>query len=207
MQRLIWSGPLAAVLLIAGLFESNVETQASDTTITTWLATHGNGSWITHGALSAVSGVLLVVFGHAVRARLRWERSASLVSSLATLTGSLVCVGAGLFAAVPIGRVFESAPDPDPSTYRYLSSAAAAVMVIFLAPACAALAATIGVVGLSTRAIPRWLAVTSLVMAFLMLVSAFVAPLMVFGLWLLVTGCALGLRSPVPSPAPLPAAG
>jgi hypothetical protein len=198
MHRLIWSGPLAAVLLLAGLFESNVETQSTDATISHWLETHGNGVWIAHATLSALAGVLLVVFGHAVRARIGDGDAARLIPSLSTLTGTMICVGAALFAAVPIGRMFENAPDPDPSVYRYLSAAAASVMVIFLAPACAALAATIGIAGLSTRAVPRWLGVTSVVMAVLMLASAFVAPLMVFGLWLLVTGIALGLRAPRP---------
>ena len=196
MNRLIWTGPVAAVLLIAGLFEGNVETQAGDATITNWLATHGNGTWIAHAALSAASGVLLVLFGHALRARLGDGAAARLVPSLATVAGAMVCIGAALFAAVPIGRVFEGAPDPDPSVYRYLSAAAASVMVIFLAPVCAALAATVGAAGLAARAIPRWLAVTSVVMAVLMLASAFVAPLMVFGLWLVVSGVALGVGAP-----------
>lgn len=199
MHRLVWTGPLAALLLMAGLFEGNVDTDSGNATISHWLATHGNAPWIGHAALSAVAGVLLVVFGHAVRARIGDIDSARLISSLATLVGTMVCVGAALFAAVPIGRLFESAPDPDPSVYRYLSSAAASVMVIFLAPPCAALATAIGVTGLATRSIPRWLAVTSVVMAVLMLVSALVAPLLVFGLWLLVTGVTLGLQAPRPA--------
>ena len=111
----------------------NVETQASDATINHWLASHGNAVWIAHAGASALAGVLLVVFGHALRIRLGRDDAGRLVTSLSTLTGTLVCAGAALFAAVPIGRVFESAPDPEPSVYRYLSAAAASVMVIFLA--------------------------------------------------------------------------
>ncbi len=42
---------------------------------------------------------------------------------------------------------------------------------------------------------PRWLAYTGLVLAVLMLLSAFVAPLMVFGLWLVLSGVALSAPS------------
>lgn len=197
MHRLIWSGPAAGVLLVLGLFETNIETSKPDGAITSWLAGNGNAAWLAHAGASAVGGVLLVLFGHALRARLaRTNPAGTLVSSLTTMIATMVGVGAAVFAAVPIGRVFEDAPDPDPSVYRYLSAAAAAVMVIFLAPACAALAGVTAYVGLRERTLPRWLGVGTVVLAVLMLVSAFAAPLMVFVLWLLVTGTTLGLRAP-----------
>ena len=206
MNRLVWSGPVAAVLLVFGLFESNIGTQESDRAITTWLAGHGDTPWLAHATASTVGGVLLVVFGHALRDRLgREAQGAGLVTALATMTGTMIAVGAALFAAVPIGRVFENAPDPDPSTYRYLSAAAASLMVIFLAPACAGLAGVVGVLGMRAGTLPRWLGVTSVVLGVLMIASAFVAPLIVFVLWLLLTGVTLGVRRLQPAAPPVPA--
>lgn len=202
MHRLVWSGPLAAVLLIVGLFESNIDTDASDGAITSWLAGHGNTAWLAHASASVIAAVLLVVFGQALRDRLGRDTSAgALVASFATVAAAMVAVGAAVFAAVPVGRVFESAPDPDPSTYRYLSSAAASVMVIFVAPACAALAGVTGVAGMRAGTLPRWLGIASVVLAVLMLATAFVAPLMVFVLWLVVTGTAVGVRRTAVAPA------
>lgn len=202
MHRLVWSGPAAAVLLVVGLFESNIETSRPDHDITAWLAGHGNTGWLAHATASAVAAVLLIVFGQALRERLGRETAAgALVASLATAAGAMVGLGAAVFAAVPIGRVFESAPDPDPSTYRYLSAAAAAMMVIFVAPACAALVATTGIAGMRIGTLPRWLGVVSVVLAVVIVASAFVAPLMAFVLWLLVTGVALGVRRPAAQPA------
>jgi hypothetical protein len=43
---------------------------------------------------------------------------------------------------------------------------------------------------------PRWLGITGWVMALLILASAFVAPLMVFGLWLVITGGGLAFSRP-----------
>jgi hypothetical protein len=104
-----------------------------------------------------------------------------------------VYTGAALFAAVPVGRFFEQAPDPDPSVYRYLSAAAASVMVIFVSLPASGLVASVSATGLRARTMPRWLGWAGLVLAVLMLLSAFVAPLMVFGLWLLVSGVTLAL--------------
>jgi steroid 5-alpha reductase family enzyme len=55
---------------------------------------------------------------------------------------------------------------------------------------------------------PRWLGYSGLALAVLMLVSAFVAPLMVFGLWLVVSGVALSARpsrGKLAAPRPAPA--
>ena len=203
MHKLIWSGPVAAVLLIVGLFESNIETSSTDGAITAWLITHGNVSWLAHSFASTLAAVALVVFAHALRARVGDDTAGSLVVSMSTLAAAMLAVGAALFAAVPVGRVFEGAPQPDPSTYRYVLSAAASVMVIFVSPIAAGMAASAGVGLLRSRTAPRWVAITSIVLAVLMLLSAFVAPLMVFGLWLLVTGVALGVRRPAVAVKPV----
>ena len=215
MKKSTLLGPLAAVVLLVGLFEDNIGTAESDSTIRQWLAGAGNGSWLAHTAAEAVSGVLLVVFAQVLVGRLTrgshvdaTPASATLarcVSALGTTVGTTVVIGAGLFGAVPIGRLFEHAPDPDPSVYRYLMAASASVFVIFLSAPAAALAASASLLGMRLGTMPRWLGIAGLVLAALILVSAFVAPLMVFGLWLFVTGVGLAFdRAPVgdrPQPA------
>jgi len=193
-RALALTGPAAAVLMLAGLFESNIETSASDGRIAAWLATHGDAAWMAHAAASVLGATLLVVFAQVVRTRLdvgTGSLAARLISPLGGLVAAAVYAGSALFAAVPVGRFFEGAPDPDPSVYRYLLAAAASVMVIFVSLPAAAFAASVSVTGLRARTMPRWLGWAGVVLAVLMLLSAFVAPLMVFGLWLLVSGIAL----------------
>ena len=199
MRKFALIGPLAAVVLLGGLFENNIETSKSDGAIHDWLAATGNGAWLAHAGAEALGGVLLIVFAQVLRSHLAGRGDvddvtrtlARTVGALGTALGATVLVGAGLFGAVPIGRLFENAPDPDPSVYRYLMAASASVFVIFLSVPAAALAATTASLGLRNGTMPRWLGITGWVMAVLILVSAFVAPLMVFGLWLVVTGLGL----------------
>jgi len=192
MRLLALSGPLAAVLLITGLFESNIETSSGDRAIVAWLDATGNGTWMVHATLSVLGGIALLVYGQVLRHRTGGEGVlGSMVSSLGILVATLVVVGGSLFAAVPVGRYFESAPNPDPSVYRYLLAASASVLVIFLSLPAAALCATASAAGLSSRSVPRWLGWTGVGLAVLMVLSAFVAPLMVFGVWLVVSGITL----------------
>lgn len=200
MRRITLLGPLAGALLLAGLFENNIETSASDQRIVDWLASTGHTAWLAHAFAEVLAGVLLVAFGHALRWRLAGPDAESAlartVSSMAVILGGTVVVGGALFAAVPVGAVFESAPAPDPSTYRYLMAAAASVLVIFASVPAAALAAATAALGLRAGTAPRWLGYTGLVLAVLMLASAFAAPLMVFALWLLVSGIGLAVSRP-----------
>jgi hypothetical protein len=200
MRLLALSGPLAAVLLLTGLFESNIETSSGDRAIGAWLNATGNGTWMVHATLSVLGGIALLVYGQVLRHRTGGHGLLGrTVGSLSTLVATLVVVGGALFAAVPVGRYFESAPNPDPSVYRYLLAASASVLVIFLSLPAAALCAAASAAGLSAHALPRWLGWTGVVLAILMMLSAFVAPLMIFGVWLVVSGIALALdrRSPV----------
>lgn len=199
MRRITLLGPFAGVLLLLGLFENNIETSASDHRIAGWLATAGNTGWMAHAAAEALAGVLLVGFGQALRWRLAGDVDSALartVSAMAGLLGSTVVVGAALFAAVPVGAVFEGAPAPDPSTYRYLMAAAASVLVIFASVPAAGLAAATALLGLRARTAPRWLGYAGLVLSALIVLSAFLAPLMVFALWLVVVGVGLAVSKP-----------
>ncbi|WP_027861574.1 hypothetical protein [Marmoricola sp. URHB0036] len=208
MNKATLLAPLSAVLLLAGLFETNVATHSSDRVIADWLAHHGDGSWIIHALAEVVAGCLLLVYAQVLRARLGGgdDTLTRTLGALGTLVASMVVVGAGLFAAIPIGRVFEHSPDPDPSAYRYLMAASASILVIFVSVPAAAFAATAAVLGLRRGTAPRWLGYVGLGLAALMLISAFVAPLMVFGLWLFVTGISLAMTRAEHSDVPTPVA-
>jgi hypothetical protein len=203
MRPLTLTGPAAGVLLLAGLFENNIETSKDDAAITSWPASHGDSSWMAHAAVSVVSAVLLLLYVQVLRSRLSGAAGGTLersVSALGTMVATMIVVGAALFAAVPVGRLFEDAPDPSASVYRYLLSAAASVMVIFVSLPAAALCGCVSALGLSRGTMPRWLGYTGVALAVLMLASAFVAPLMVFGLWLVVSGIGLSVGSPARVP-------
>ena len=194
MSKATLTGPLAAVLLFGGLFENNIETSKPDAPIRAWLATTGNTAWLAHAAALAVGGVVLMVFAQVLRVRLSAGTDdvlTRMVGALGTALGTVLVLGAAVFAAVPIGRVFEGAPAPDPSTYRYLMAASASMLVIFLSVPAAALAGAVGAQVLRGTTAPRWLGYAGIAAGILTLVSAFVAPLAVFSLWLLVTGIAL----------------
>lgn len=208
MRTLTLLGPLAGILLLVGLFEENVPTQSSDHTIAAWLAAAGNGSWLAHAAAEVVAGLLLLAYAHVLRHRLAGEDAAlgRLVTSLGTMLGTLVVIGGALFGAIPVGRSFEQSPPPDPSTYRFLMAASASVLVIFLSVPAAAFAGTAAVLGLRRGTAPRWLGYVGVGLSVLMLLSAFVAPLMVFGLWLVVSGVALAVAQPSGGPGLLPEA-
>lgn len=203
MRSLTLSGPAAAVLLMAGLFETNIETASGDGAIRSWLASHGNFVWMAHATLTVLGAVMLLVYVQVLRSRLSPTGAGPLehsVGSLGTMIASMVAVGGALFAAVPVGRFFESSPDPTPSVYRYLLAAAASVLVIFLSLPGAALCGCASALGLRCGTIPRWLGYTGLVLAVLMLLSAFVAPLIVFSLWLVLSGIALTVAPPLREP-------
>lgn len=200
MRKLTLLGPVAAVLLVLGLFENNIETSKPDQQISAWLVRSGDAVWLLHAAAEALAALCLVVFAQALRIRLDAGRDDVLsrsVGAFGTMTATAAVVGAGLFAAVPIGRFFEDAPQPDPSVYRYLLAASASVLVVFLSIPAAGLAACTALLALQRGTAPRWLGVTGLVLAVLMVASALLAPLLVFGVWLVVTGLALSLSRPV----------
>jgi hypothetical protein len=154
-----------------------------------------------HALSIAIGGLLLLVFTQLLRDRLQRPGTAEAtlsrtMGSLGTLVATMCVVGAALFAAVPVGRFFEHSPAPDANTYRYLMAASASVLVIFVSVAAAALAATTAVLGLQAHTMPRWLGYAGVALAVLMLVSAFVMPLMVFGVWLVLTGTTLAFWRP-----------
>ena len=85
-------------------------------------------------------------------------------------------------------------------------AASASILVIFVSVPAAAFAGTAAVVGLTRGSAPRWLGYVGLGLAVLMLLSAFVAPLMVFGLWLFVSGIGLAVSRPARHAVAVPAA-
>jgi hypothetical protein len=206
MNKTTLLAPLSAVLLLAGLFEGNIATRSSDAAISDWLAHTGNGGWIIHALAEVVAGCLLLVYAQVLRHRLGGgdDVLSRTLAALGTLVASMLVVGACLFAAIPIGRLFEHSPDPDPSAYRYLMAASASILVIFVSVPAAAFAGSAAVLGLRRGTAPRWLGYLGLALSVLMLLSAFVAPLMIFGLWLFISGIGLAVTRSEERATPMP---
>ncbi len=199
------SGIIAAILLLGGLSENNVPTRAGDATITAWLRAGHTGTWLAHGALSVAAGIALMLFAYSVRGRLAGDRpslGASLLSTTGTLFATTILIGAAVFAALPIGHIFEHSPTPSPDAYRLSMATSASVMVVFAMVPAATFAATVATVGLRRRTMPTWLAVVSYLFAVLMLASALVVPFMVFGLWAVITSITLTVTGRRPAAAP-----
>lgn len=199
------AGPAAAALLLGGLWEDNVPTSSGDAEIGAWLAGAGNTGWMLHTLTLVAGGLLVAVFAQVLRGLLAPGDEglvARLLGAAGTTCGSMAVTGAALFGAVPVGRLFEGSPDPSADTYRYLMAASVSVLVIFVAVPAAGLCGTAAVLVLRRGTAPAWLGWTSVVLTVLLVVSALVAPLVVFGLWLTLTGVVLALRGPQPTTAP-----
>ena len=203
------SGLLAAVLLVGGLAEENVATSSNDGAVGAWLASNHTASWLAHSFLLAFAALAILVFAHAVRERVaggpRPDGTAaggSLVSAYGGLMAAVVFAGAAVFAAYPIGHLFEDMPITSPDGYRVTMAASASLMLVFSMLPAAAFAVAAATLGLRRRTMPIWLAIFSYVFALLMLASAPVVPFIVFGLWIVVTSVTLTITRPKTLTAP-----
>jgi hypothetical protein len=201
------TGAAAIGLAVAGLATDQAPTSAwSDDRTTAWYAAQGNAEWLLSAALIGLAAPFLLLFTATVVVRLA-EHGAGraarvVVQGAGTAWAVVLLVGAGLYAAVPAGRTFTSAPAPDPSVSRYLLGASYGTLVMFSALAAATFALAVSIVGLRTRALPRWLAVAGLPASVLMLANALL-PMAVITLWTVVTSVTLTLsrrRQGVPAP-------
>lgn len=197
------TGVVAAVLLVGGLAEENVATSSSDGAIGAWLAGNHTAGWLAHSFLLAFAALAVLAFAHTVRERVaggpRPDGTApggSLVSASGGLMATAVFVGAALFAAYPIGHLFEDMPITSPDGYRVTMAASASLMLVFSMLPAATFAVAAATLGLRRRTMPTWLAIFSYVFALLMLASALVVPFIVFGLWIVVTSITLTVTRP-----------
>ena len=144
MNKQTLLAPLAAVLLLAGLFEGNVATHSSDATISDWLARTGNAGWIVHALAEVVGGILILAYAQVLRSRLGGRGRRHLAHSRSPGHPGRNARGgrrrvlrrgsdrSGLRALAP----------PVPSSYRYLMAASASILVIFVSVPAAAFAGT-----------------------------------------------------------------
>jgi hypothetical protein len=192
------SGLGGIALLIAGLATDSAPTSSwPDTRIEAWYAHHGGGHWLFSAYLLAAAAPLILAFAVEVRHRMAaagaGDRAQSLLLGAGTAFAVTILVGAGLYAAVPAAMTFASAPAPHADISRYLLGASYGTLVMFSAFAAALLAATVSVVSLRYRVLPRWLAVIGLPASLLMLANA-ALPMGVITLWYAAASIALTTR-------------
>ena len=210
------SGLAGIGCLVSGLALDRAPTSSwSDRQITDWYATHGVGQWMLSGIVVAAAAPFLLLFTAEVRERLavagasRRTQSVQLGAGIAFAVTALV--GAALYVAVPAAMTFSSAPAPGADISRYTLGAAYGTLVMFSALAAALFTLTASVGSLRTRAIPRWLAITGLPFAALMLLNALL-PLAAITLWFVTASITLAVRPPrtavrptAPDALPIPA--
>lgn len=201
------TGAVAIGLVVAGLATDQAPTSSwPDDRITAWYATHGSGEWLLSAALLGLAAPFLLLFTATVVDRLAragaGQVARSVVQGAGTAWAVVLLAGAGLYAAVPAGRTFASAPAPDAAVSRYLLGASYGTLVMFSALAAACFAAAVSVAGLRSGALPRWLAVAGLPLSVLMLANALL-PMAVITVWTLAASATMAATSPraaVPAP-------
>ena len=193
------SGLAAIACVVAGLGMDAAPTSSwSDVRIVDWYATHSLGHWFVSAYVLAFGAPLMILFTATVHARMgdagvgRLARGVTLGAGM--MFAVTILVGAGLYAAVPAGMTFSKAPAPSADVSRYLLGASYGVLVMFSALAASVLAASMSIVSLSNRLLPRPLAYLGLPAAALMLLNA-VMPMAVITLWFVAASIALTVRA------------
>lgn len=192
------SGVLAVILLESGLFSDPTPwVGAPSDEINQWFGNHSNAVWLTSATLIAVSSLVYAFFTAVLAERFAAAgasvRARSLLQGAGYTYSALVLVGAGLYAAPAVTEVFGGAAPITADVYRGLFGLYNGVLDVFAPFAALLLAVTAAATSFRVPVLPRWLAVTSIPLALLMVTSA-VAPQTAVGLWVLMTSITLAAR-------------
>lgn len=210
-------GICAALYVIAftvGMFlaTDNPNSDAPDADYTKYVNDSGNLMRnVIGGYVTVVAAIIFLVFIAFLYRRLRAaEGGDGLLSLIVLITGvayaTCVMVGVAILVIVPAGIKLGNTPVPSPEVARWVSQAGFAV-VLLAGGFCAALMSTlISVLILRTRSLPALLGYFGFLAAVAMLFAVVVAPMIIFGLWLLALGIVMMMRPRSASPMPAPAA-
>lgn len=198
------AGPLYFVTTMTAIFISPLPDLGAGTNeMRTWLANTSGNREATAASLGVLSLVLLIVFAAALLQRATAEGLAWLRTLGATAIG--VAVTTHLIAfAVPAALVLHTNPGLDIGTASTLNDlgmvlhwGAESAYAVFLG--------SMGIIGLASRSLPRWLAASAIVIAAAALVSLPFAthnwvhiPATAGGLWTVVAGIALVRKTSAP---------
>lgn len=189
-----YSGVLAGVLFVVTMFGKYAQ-EYGDPAAATIIKDHGVQNVVAAVAM-ALCCTALLFFAAAVRSALRsGESGESTYSSIAFGAAVLIALSKALDAQLLFAGIGAAGED-DLRALHTLAYLGDASWLPWVAASAAFYLAT-GVGGLRTAALPKWLAVVTLVLGVACLLGpAGVAVYMVTPAWLIVTGIALGRRQP-----------
>lgn len=197
-----WAGVLAGVCFAVGGYLPTGPSTPDDPTRQQWIADHGGFVALT-GVAAALLCVFALFFAAAVRAALRsGEPGESSYSSVAFAGLVAFAAGSGFNAMLQLATL-DAAGKGHADAVRTLGYLGEFTWVPWVA-ASAAMFLAIGLGGLRTSALPKWLSIPTVVLGVLCLLGPTgIAVFLVSPLWFVVTGLVLRQRAHGPLAAPL----
>lgn len=197
-ERLLpYSGVLAGLLFVVTMFSTYAE-EYGDPEAAQIINDHAGPNTAAYLAMT-MSCVALLFFAGAIRAALRRSQRGASYSSVAYAAVVLVAASKA-FDAMLLKAGLDAAEEEDLTALHTLAYVGSASWLPWVA-ASAALYVSVGMGGLRTEALPRWLAIVSVVMGVACLVGpiglapAGIAAYLLTPLWLMVTGVVLARRA------------
>lgn len=196
-----WAGVLAGVCFAVGGYLPTGPSTPDDPTRLQWLTGHQGVIALT-GVAAALLSVFVLFFAAAVRAALRsGEPGESSYSSVAFAGLVVVAAGSGFNAMLQLATL-DAAGQGHADTVRTLGYLGEFTWVPWVA-ASAAMFLAIGLGGLRTSALPKWLSIPTVVLGVLCLLGPTgIVVFLVSPLWFVVTGLVLRRRDNDPLAAP-----
>ena len=201
------SGLAGIVLLDVGWFWDPAAPQdMSDSQLSNWYATHGNGAWLAAAALITVAAPFFWLFAGHVTQRLAAAGGSERAQRFVGRAGRAFALTVGIFgpvyAAIPLGRVLTVTGDPSGPVSRFVEAVQFSEYVAFTTLTAVAFTLAVCITGWSTRAVPRWLSVVGGLLSLVMLASP-VLPMEGITLWFLIASITLAIaplrRAAVPT--------
>jgi hypothetical protein len=148
---------------------------------------------------SQLFGVLLLFFTAGLRAAVRSrEGGESSYSTVITVGGTVTALGIVLMSWVTFAAADAADSGASPTAVQALHNLASEAWIPWAVGATVLLIG-VGLGGLRTLALPRWLSWATLVLGVLALTPGGIGVFIVMPLWLIVTGVALARRDRVPA--------
>jgi hypothetical protein len=191
---------------VAGLgLVNNPDTDSAPARFTSYYAQSGNRAHLIAAAgLFSLSALAWVLFASGLRERLSSPSAGRVAAMAAGAAASLIGVCATLMAAIPVAITVSHAPLPGVDMARFLPLAGYVTLTFFAMPLVALTLAAVSVDTLRAGLLPRWLGVSGLVAAVLLLGSVVFFPMLALIAWVLAASITLGRR---PLRIPLPVTG
>lgn len=197
-----WAGVLAGVCFAVGGYLPTGPSTPDDPTRLQWIADH-QGVVATIGIAGALLSVSALFFSAAVRATLRSGESGESSYSSVAFAGMVAFAASSGFNAMLQLATLDAADKGHADAVRTLGYLGEFTWVPWVA-ASAAMFLAIGLGGLRTAALPRWLSIPTVVLGVLCLLGPTgIVVFLLSPVWFVATGIALRQRQSGPLTAPL----